>query len=35
MRDGRIVATGNPTALREQTGQADLEDAFLVLAEAA
>jgi ABC-2 type transport system ATP-binding protein len=35
MRDGRIVATGNPTALREQTGQTDLEEAFLVLAEAA
>jgi ABC-2 type transport system ATP-binding protein len=35
MRDGRIVATGNPAALREQTGQTDLEEAFLVLAEAA
>jgi ABC-2 type transport system ATP-binding protein len=35
MRDGRIVASGNPTALREQTGQTDLEEAFLVLAEAA
>src|SRR5262245_43060994 len=35
MREGRIVATGAPDALREQTGQADLEDAFLVLAEAA
>jgi ABC-2 type transport system ATP-binding protein len=35
MRDGRIVATGAPSALREQTGQPDLEEAFLVLAEAA
>ena len=35
MREGRIVATGAPDALREQTGQTDLEDAFLVLAEAA
>ena len=35
MRDGRIVATGAPDALREETGTSDLEDAFLVLAEAA
>jgi ABC-2 type transport system ATP-binding protein len=35
MREGRIVATGAPDSLREQTGQTDLEDAFLVLAEAA
>jgi ABC-2 type transport system ATP-binding protein len=35
MREGRIVATGAPNSLREQTGQTDLEDAFLVLAEAA
>jgi ABC-2 type transport system ATP-binding protein len=35
MREGRIVATGAPDELREQTGQTDLEDAFLVLAEAA
>ena len=35
MRDGRIVATGAPAELREQTGQTDLEEAFLVLAEAA
>jgi ABC-2 type transport system ATP-binding protein len=35
MREGRIVATGAPDALREQTGQTDLEEAFLVLAEAA
>jgi ABC-2 type transport system ATP-binding protein len=35
MRDGRIVATGSPDDLREQTGRTDLEEAFLVLAEAA
>jgi ABC-2 type transport system ATP-binding protein len=35
MREGRIVATGAPDTLREQTGQTDLEEAFLVLAEAA
>jgi ABC-2 type transport system ATP-binding protein len=35
MRDGRIVATGSPDDLREQTGRSDLEEAFLVLAEAA
>ena len=35
MRDGRIVATGAPDQLLEQTGQTDLEGAFLVLAEAA
>jgi ABC-2 type transport system ATP-binding protein len=35
MREGRIVATGSPEDLREQTGTRDLEDAFLVLAEAA
>jgi ABC-2 type transport system ATP-binding protein len=35
MREGRIVATGSPDGLRAQTGQSDLEDAFLVLAEAA
>ena len=35
MREGRIVATGAPDSLREQTGETDLEDAFLVLAEAA
>jgi ABC-2 type transport system ATP-binding protein len=33
MRDGRIVATGTPQELREQTGREDLEEAFLVLAE--
>jgi ABC-2 type transport system ATP-binding protein len=35
MREGRIVATGAPDAIREQTGQTDLGEAFLVLAEAA
>jgi ABC-2 type transport system ATP-binding protein len=35
MRDGLIVATGAPDALRAQTGTSDLEEAFLVLAEAA
>jgi ABC-2 type transport system ATP-binding protein len=34
MRDGRIVATGTPQELRERTGREDLEEAFLVLAEA-
>ena len=35
MRDGSIVATGSPGELRSRTGQDDLEDAFLALAEAA
>jgi ABC-2 type transport system ATP-binding protein len=35
LRDGRIVATGSPKAIREQTGEHDLEEAFLKLAEAA
>jgi ABC-2 type transport system ATP-binding protein len=35
LRDGRVVATGSPAALRAQTGQDDLEEAFLTLAEAA
>jgi ABC-2 type transport system ATP-binding protein len=35
MREGRVVATGSPHDLRERTGKSDLEDAFLVLAEAA
>ena len=35
MREGRIVATGSPGELRSRTGQDDLEDAFLALAEAA
>jgi ABC-2 type transport system ATP-binding protein len=35
MRGGRIVATGSPDELRGRTGQDDLEQAFLTLAEAA
>jgi ABC-2 type transport system ATP-binding protein len=35
LREGRVVATGSPVALREQTGEHDLEEAFLRLAEAA
>lgn len=34
MREGRIVATGEPRSLLEQTGTDDLEDAFIALAEA-
>ncbi|HEX7102260.1 MAG TPA: ABC transporter ATP-binding protein [Nitrolancea sp.] len=34
LRDGRLLATGSPDALRVQTGCQDLEDAFLALAEA-
>jgi ABC-2 type transport system ATP-binding protein len=33
LRDGQIVATGSPAALLEQTRTADLEAAFLALAE--
>lgn len=35
LREGRVVATGPSDALREQTGEHDLEAAFLKLAEAA
>jgi ABC-2 type transport system ATP-binding protein len=35
MREGRVIATDTPDALRAQTGHDDLEEAFLVLAEAA
>ena len=35
MREGRIVATGAPRTLREQTETETLEGAFLALAEAA
>jgi ABC-2 type transport system ATP-binding protein len=35
MRDGRIVAADTPAALRERTGETNLEAAFLALAEAA
>ena len=33
MRDGRLVADATPDELRTQAGTADLEEAFLVLAE--
>jgi ABC-2 type transport system ATP-binding protein len=35
MREGQIVAAATPDELRERTGRQDLEEAFLVLAEAA
>jgi ABC-type Na+ transport system ATPase subunit NatA len=35
LREGQIVATGSPAELRRQTNTADLEGAFLALAEAA
>jgi ABC-2 type transport system ATP-binding protein len=35
MRDGRILATGTPTQLREATGADDLDGAFLKLVERA
>jgi ABC-type Na+ transport system ATPase subunit NatA len=31
MARGRVVAAGSPDSLREQTGQRDLEDAFVAL----
>jgi sodium transport system ATP-binding protein len=31
MAHGRIVASGTPDAIREQTGERDLEDAFVAL----
>jgi ABC-2 type transport system ATP-binding protein len=34
LRDGRVVATGSPSELREETQTEDLEEAFLALAEA-
>jgi ABC-2 type transport system ATP-binding protein len=34
LRDGHVVATGSPDDLRRRTGSDDLEEAFLVLAEA-
>jgi ABC-2 type transport system ATP-binding protein len=33
LRDGRIVATGSPEALRERTRTDDLEEAFIALSE--
>jgi ABC-2 type transport system ATP-binding protein len=35
MREGRVVATGSPAGLLAESGQDDIEDAFLALAEAA
>ena len=35
MREGRVVATDTPDGLRARTGKDDLEEAFLVVAEAA
>ena len=35
MREGRILAEGAPTELRDRTGSSSLEEAFLVLAGAA
>jgi len=34
MRDGRIIADETPDALRQQTGRASLDEAFLALVEA-
>jgi ABC-2 type transport system ATP-binding protein len=34
LRDGQVVTTGSPDELRRRTGREDLEEAFLVLAEA-
>ena len=34
LRDGRVVASGSPDELRRRTGRENLEQAFLVLAEA-
>jgi ABC-2 type transport system ATP-binding protein len=33
LRDGRIVATGSPEALRTRTHTRDLEQAFIALSE--
>jgi ABC-2 type transport system ATP-binding protein len=33
MRDGTLLASGSPDRLRHRTGEQDLEDAFLRLAE--
>jgi ABC-2 type transport system ATP-binding protein len=35
LRDGRIVATGSPEALRSRAGTNELEDAFIALSEGA
>jgi ABC-2 type transport system ATP-binding protein len=34
LRDGKIVATGSPEALRTRTGADDIEEAFIALSEA-
>jgi ABC-2 type transport system ATP-binding protein len=34
LRDGKIVATGSPEALRTRTGTDDIEEAFIALSEA-
>ena len=34
MREGRIIADGSPDEIRERTGAADIEQAFLHLVEA-
>ena len=34
MREGRIIADGSPDEVRERTGAADIEGAFLRLVEA-
>ena len=35
MREGRIIADGSPDVVRERTGAADIEQAFLHLVEGA
>jgi ABC-2 type transport system ATP-binding protein len=35
MREGRIIADGSPAEVRERTGAADIEGAFLHLVEVA
>ena len=32
-RDGRVIASNTPDAIRKETGEDDLEDAFIALAE--
>jgi ABC-2 type transport system ATP-binding protein len=32
MREGQIIASASPDEIRRQTGQDDLEDAFIALA---
>lgn len=35
LREGRVLATGSPTELRERTGAASVEEAFLALIDGA